>query len=1130
MLLTKTLSKFNVVSCEEKTKMSITKVGKAKSSADAIDYVLKEEKKGDKQPKVIGGNVAGSTSQEIKDEFREQEKLNFKVKNTVIHISVSFPTGRHISNQIANDYADQLVVELGFEMNPYLVVRHFDKDNRSEESYSHIHIVASRINNDGTLISEWQIAERTIAATIEIDKNFGLKSVEYKKTNQGEKNERNIKNNEYRVMQKTGNLSVLEEFKDAAEEALRQINEVETETKGAYIELNKTQNFIEKLQKKGFEVLPHIAKDGGQMKGFSFKKDKIIFTASKAGKKFGWTNLSAQLEYDAEKDLKFLVNLKDEVLVEFDKTTLPIDGKPDSHSGKNLRVKFSNEEFSEPQEIQSKIETKIENVLDANELFEVGDNKQTQYSVKQVEIANQSTELKKNENQNQLKANQNELQEEQNEKTSKLTSDKSTIELRETINGEIEKEESNSAKQIKKLAEKIGNESNSCLEKIEIIREESAKIRSDRTSHEGTGSREINSGDKNATKAANIDDTRENRTDEERIDDGRFSYSEANQHGKAAFERNEFKYSSIKKSTDRISESNGNINHESTKGETKLSEFHETSREIESGISSTRKFERHIDFGDSDEEKQTNESGKFEPESSSFATAAKNNGDEISNKFIPESIEGSENSSQEKRKEISELGEPGSKISVRRYSTVVDNSGDNNVSADERKFESEFGNFSEKTRRIGENNGKDLLPKSESETTISGGQEVLSTHGRTAAENYSIHRRTNRQTAEITTQIINIQFFSGQLNKKIVEKWTDLIESSNAKEFLSKVIMPENKDVKAFLFEHINRQSLIIAENLRLPKPEIMEKADTKQLAIVLTKIVVNNFEEATKIKVNDRTIERLAKENEPLAKVPTTDELIPQIKENTGEIPFQQIFANSLEIAAFNSLLNPKSVDFDKDYIIKTQEEVIVDEVSAYKTVNLIQIAYGGQCDKFTNEFKSDLADQIYNQPATAAEIYNNYKEFDWQKTVQTFAPMVNIVAEQYGITIQRPNNEAEKNKMLADNFSQQIIKSFEALNKPVEFYVKDELLKRAELAGNTQLKSIQNGNTITIDNQLESPNFHNSLDTIFYNFNKSSETEKSEKSEKIVEKIREAEEAKLEKQKQAEIKMLFEGEVLSR
>lgn len=324
--------------------MSITKVGKAKSSSDAVDYILKEEKNGEKQPEIIGGNVAGSNSQEIKDEFREQEKLNFKVKNTVTHISVSFPTDRNISNQIATDYADELAVKLGFEMNPYVVVRHFDKDNRSEDSYSHIHIVASRINNDGTTVSEWQIAERTIAATIEIDRKFELQSVEYQKVNQGEKAERNIKKNEYRIMQKTGKLSVLEEFKDVAEDAVRQIDEDKTEND----QPNKTRFFIKKLQKSGFEVLPFISKDDGQMKGFSFKKDKIIFTASKAGKKFSWTNLATQLEYNSEKDLQFLVNLKDEVLAESDKNVSPTDENPSPNPSENeSKEKAENTEQTE---------------------------------------------------------------------------------------------------------------------------------------------------------------------------------------------------------------------------------------------------------------------------------------------------------------------------------------------------------------------------------------------------------------------------------------------------------------------------------------------------------------------------------------------------------------------------------------------------------------------------------------------------------------------------------------------------------------------------------------------------------------------------------------------------------------
>ncbi len=50
--------------------------------------------------------------------------------------------------------------ELGYDENPYIIIRHYDKEERDIDAFAHIHIVASRVKNDGTLIPEWEIAER----------------------------------------------------------------------------------------------------------------------------------------------------------------------------------------------------------------------------------------------------------------------------------------------------------------------------------------------------------------------------------------------------------------------------------------------------------------------------------------------------------------------------------------------------------------------------------------------------------------------------------------------------------------------------------------------------------------------------------------------------------------------------------------------------------------------------------------------------------------------------------------------------------------------------------------------------------------------------------------------------------
>jgi hypothetical protein len=297
--------------------MSIAKTGANKSASSLMDYLLDKSLLLEKEPEIIGGNVLGETKQEIKDEFREQEDLNFRVKNKVSHFSISFPNNQEVSNETAADYADLLMEALGYVENPYLVVRHYDKEKRKNEPYAHIHIAASRINNDGSLIPEWKIAERLIESVKELDKVFKLESSQYIRIEQGEKVERSIKKDEYQVMQRTGNISVLEEFKQVAERTLSEINNPlneKFEIQRSLFEPSKLETFVEKIEEKGFEVLPNISFETGEMKGFSFKKDKIIFTASRAGKQFKWINLAEKTDYYEPRDQGFLKSLRLKVI------------------------------------------------------------------------------------------------------------------------------------------------------------------------------------------------------------------------------------------------------------------------------------------------------------------------------------------------------------------------------------------------------------------------------------------------------------------------------------------------------------------------------------------------------------------------------------------------------------------------------------------------------------------------------------------------------------------------------------------------------------------------------------------------------------------------------------------------
>jgi hypothetical protein len=266
--------------------MAIASVGKSGGAKGAIGYVLKHDE--EKEPIIIGG--AFGSKEEITRQFDAYCTLRPGVKNQVSHISISLKPGEHLDEEQKLNFAEKLLKKLDFQKErvPYLVVQHHDKD------YEHFHIVAGRIRDDGTVVSDSNIALRTIQATKEIEKEFGLEPVEFRQNS-----DRRTKRGEYKLMERTGELSTVSEAKLVIDEALK--------------DKPQTKEFVENLQNSGFDVRPNISEKTGKMSGFSFKKNEITFKSSAIAKEYSFQNLQKNgLDYDQARDAAFLIGVKNE--------------------------------------------------------------------------------------------------------------------------------------------------------------------------------------------------------------------------------------------------------------------------------------------------------------------------------------------------------------------------------------------------------------------------------------------------------------------------------------------------------------------------------------------------------------------------------------------------------------------------------------------------------------------------------------------------------------------------------------------------------------------------------------------------------------------------------------------------
>ncbi len=266
--------------------MAIASVGKSGGAKGAIGYVLKTDK--EKEPIIIGG--AFGTKEEITRQFDAYSALRPGVKNQVSHISISLKPGEHLDEEQKLNFAEKLLEKLNFQTDrvPYLVVEHHDK------KYEHFHIVAGRIRDDGTVVSDSKIALRTIQATKELEKEFGLEQIEFRQNS-----DRRTKRGEYKFMERTGELSTIAEAKLVIDEILKDKPQV--------------KEFVENLQKSGFQVRPNISEKTGKLSGFSFKKNEITFKSSSIAKNYSFQNLQKNgLEYDQARDAAFLIGVKHE--------------------------------------------------------------------------------------------------------------------------------------------------------------------------------------------------------------------------------------------------------------------------------------------------------------------------------------------------------------------------------------------------------------------------------------------------------------------------------------------------------------------------------------------------------------------------------------------------------------------------------------------------------------------------------------------------------------------------------------------------------------------------------------------------------------------------------------------------
>jgi hypothetical protein len=158
----------------------IGKQFKNQSFRSTLDYVLGKEK-----AELIDSNMGGITPRQLAKEFGASRRLRPNLKRACGHIILSIPhrSADHPQGEYHEHLDDEQYVAIahrwlkemkflgeGLNKSQYVIARHHDTD------HEHIHIIASRIRMDSSVVSDSWDYRRSEVVVRQLEKEFGLEA------------------------------------------------------------------------------------------------------------------------------------------------------------------------------------------------------------------------------------------------------------------------------------------------------------------------------------------------------------------------------------------------------------------------------------------------------------------------------------------------------------------------------------------------------------------------------------------------------------------------------------------------------------------------------------------------------------------------------------------------------------------------------------------------------------------------------------------------------------------------------------------------------------------------------------------------------------------------------------------
>jgi len=299
----------------------IGKTFKGKTFRGYVSYVLRKP-----GAEIVDTNIFAETVNEFASELALTQKLRPKVSKVVCHITLSLSLNEHLDNKSWEKLIERYLNEMGFTNNLYLAVKHIDTPN-----HEHIHIVASRIRLDSSIVSDSWDFTRSQAVIRKLEKEFEL--VEVKSSWESDRTEQTMRQLEKAKV--TGKETVKKQLADKIDDAL--------------INSKSLLEFTKLLNQDGISV--KVDRDRqGKPKGISFKLDEVSMSGSSIGKGYSLNRILNRLESISNAgvppnipDLQFQISqvIKAQVQAEM---TIPQFIEQLKQSGVDAHVKFTRAE------------------------------------------------------------------------------------------------------------------------------------------------------------------------------------------------------------------------------------------------------------------------------------------------------------------------------------------------------------------------------------------------------------------------------------------------------------------------------------------------------------------------------------------------------------------------------------------------------------------------------------------------------------------------------------------------------------------------------------------------------------------------------------------------------------------